>query len=117
MLMHKIVKKFNRLKDTSLTRLILKNTKPVDISNSEYLFIFNQLESNFYLKLYALVACELSKRGIASCFLYKDDLLSPYHPGFNINGFEISNAITVEKRGLISASHRSNLFFEWVIDI
>ena len=117
MLMHKIAKKFNRLKDTNLTRLILKNTKPVDISNSEYLFIFNQLESNFYLKLYALVACELSKRGIASCFLYKDDLLSPYHPGFNINGYEISNAITVEKRGLISASHPSNLFFEWVIDI
>ena len=117
MLMHKIVKLFNRLRDTNLTRLLLKNIKPVDINNSEHIFIFNQLESKFYLKLYALVSCELSKRGIGSCFLYKDDLLSPYYPEFSINGYEISNALAVEKRGLISSTHSSNLFFEWVIDI
>jgi hypothetical protein len=122
MLMHKIVKiikKINRRKDTNLTRLLLKNIKSADINASKHIFIFNQLESTYYLKLYALVSYELSKRGIASYFLYKDDLLSPYYPEFKINGYEISNAMTVEKRGLISSSHssHSNLFFEWIIDI
>jgi len=122
MLTHKIVKiikKINRRKDAHLTRLLVKNFKPVDINNSKHIFIFNQVESNYYLKLYALASYALSRRGIASYFLYKDDLLSPHNPEFNINGYEISNAMTIENRGFISSLHSSNgnLFFEWVIDI
>ena len=117
MLMHKIAKKSRRMIDKHFTSVVLKNILPVAIDSSEYIFIFNQVESEFYLKLYALVSHELAKQGIGSSFLYKDDLLSPYNPEFKINGFEISDAFTVAGRGSVNPAYSRDLVYDWRIDI
>jgi len=115
--MRKIKKKLSRLADNYYTRLLLRNIKPIDINDSEYLFIFNQTISKFIGKLYILVSHELSKRGITSCFQYKNDLWEPYSPQFHIDGYEISNSFTSEKRFCIKSLHGQQLFFKWSVDI
>ena len=117
MLIRKIRKKFNRLADNYFTRLLLKNVKPVDIKNSEYIFIFHQVKSKFNRKLYILVSHELSKRGIPSCFKFKSDLLSSYYPRFDIDGAHISNSFTSKKRFIIEPSHGEQLSFKWKVDL
>jgi len=117
MLIHKIAKKSKRMIDKNFTRDLLKNILPVDIDSSDYIFIFNQVESEFYLKLYSLVSHELSKQGIPSCFLYQDDQLSPYNPKFKINGFEISNAFRIKDRGAVKPAYSRNFVYDWIIDI
>ncbi len=67
-MIRKIKKNLNRLAENYYTRLLLKRIKPVDIKDSEYLFIFNQMASKFTAKLYMIVSHELSKVGLASCF-------------------------------------------------
>lgn len=117
MLTRKIIKRFNRLADYYFTRLLLKNVKPVDIYNSEYIFIFHQVKSKFNGKLYILVSHELSKLGIPSCFKFKNDLVSSYYPRFNIDGEQISNSFTSKKRFIIESSHGEQLFFKWEVDL
>jgi hypothetical protein len=116
-MIRKIRKKISRNSDTKLTRLILNNIKPVDIENSEYIFIFHQIESKFTTRLYVLIAHELSKLGIASCFKYHDDLLSQNFPRFAIGGHDISNSFTINNRFFIKSLHDHKPYFEWQIEI
>jgi len=115
--MRKIIKSFYWLVDTYLTADLLKRIKPVNAQNSEYIYIFCHVNSNFSGKLYALVMHELSKHGIVSFFLFKNHILSPYYPRFDIDGHKISNAFKVEKRKKsIKSSARQRLFFKWKVD-
>jgi hypothetical protein len=114
----KIQKKINRISDHHYTRDLLKKINSVDVERSAYLFVFNQVESNYNFKLYALLSYELSKLGIASFFLYHDDLLGSFDPRFSINGHAISNSLLVENRGAVKPrSKKQGLFFDWRIDI
>jgi hypothetical protein len=115
--MRKSIKFFKGLIDRYLTGVLLKKIKPVDISDSEYIFIFNQVKSSFAEKLYILLASEFAERGIASCFLYKKDLLKPYFPKFSIEGREICNALTVDQKRFVKSKHAEPLFFEWTTKI
>jgi hypothetical protein len=115
--MRKIKKKLSLLTDNYYTHVLLKNIKPIDINNSEYFFIFNQTISKFTGKLYMLALHELSKRRVASCFQYKNDLWEPYSPRFNIDGYEIGNSFISEKRFCIKSWNGQQLFFKWSIDI
>ncbi|MGD2187826.1 MAG: hypothetical protein PVI71_16965 [Desulfobacterales bacterium] len=116
--MRKIIKSFYWLVDNFLTAALLKRIKPVDIHNSEYIFIFSHVKSNYSGKLYTLLLHEFSKQGVASYFLFKNNLLSSYYPRFDIDGHKISNAFTVEKKKrLIKSSDGQRLFFEWAVDI
>ena len=120
MLVPKIKKRFYKLADVYFTRVLLRSIKSIDINNSEFVFIFNHVKGTFAGKLYTLASHELSKHGIASFFLYKNNLLSRHHNRFEINGIEISNAFIVEKKGCIKSltlSNEQGLFFEWKIDI
>jgi hypothetical protein len=113
----RIAKAFNRLIDDYLTTILLKNIKPVNITNSEYIFIFNQVKSSFAEKLYILLAHGFAERGIASCFLYKKDLLAPYFPKFSIDGWEISSSFTVQQKRFVKSKRGDSLFFEWTTQI
>lgn len=115
--MQKILKAYFKLTDKYLARVLLKNIKSVDIGNSEYIFIFNQVISKFTEKLYILISHELSKRGIPSCFLYYRKLLVPYFPHFEIDGYEISNSCISDKKKGIKALKKLPLFFDWSVDI
>jgi capsular polysaccharide export protein len=118
--MRKIVKLLYRLLDNYYTTVLLKNIRSVDIKNSEYIFLFNQVRGTFAGKLYALISHELSKNGIASYFLYKTDISSTYYNRFNIDGYEISNAFILEKERYIKSLTPLNerrLFFEWIVNI
>lgn len=115
--MRKIKKKLSLLADNYYTRVLLKNIECIDTNNSEYIFIFNQTISKFTGKLYILVSHELSKRGIASCFQYKNDLWEPYSPRFHIDEYEISNSFISEKRFCIKSFHGQQPHFKWYVDI
>jgi hypothetical protein len=117
MKIHKIKKKMKihkkklfTLADKYFTNALFKNIKPVNISNSEYIFIFNQVKSSFAEKLYLLLAHGFAERGIASCFLYKKDLLKPYSPKFSIDGWEISNSFTAEEKRFVKSKRGEPLF-------
>jgi len=116
-MIRKIRKNICRNADAKLTRVLLNNIKPVEIHNSEYIFIFHQMQSKFTTRLYILVAHELSKRGIASCFKYHDDLLSPNFPRFDIDGVDISNSFKLDSRFYIKSMHDRQPFFEWQVEI
>jgi len=116
-MIRKFRKKICRNADAKLTRVLLNNIKPVDINNSEYIFIFHQIESKFTTRLYILVAYELSKLGIASCFKYHDDLLSPNFPRFDIDGVDISNSFKIDNRFYIKSLQDRQPFFEWQVEI
>ena len=115
--MHKLIKFCKGSIDRYLTYGLLKNIKPVDISDSEYIFIFNQVKSSFAEKLYILLAYGFAGRGIASCFLYKKDLLKPYFSEFLIDGWAISNSLTVEKKRFVKSKNGEPLFYEWTTKI
>jgi len=115
--MRPIVKLYSKLLDNYYTRVLLKSIKPVGINNSEYIFIFNQTISKFTGNLYILVSHELSKHGIASCFQYKNDLWDPYSPRLDLDGYEISNSFTSEKRFCIKSPNGQQLLHKWSIDI
>jgi hypothetical protein len=115
--MRPIIKLYNKFADNYYTRVLLKSINPIDINKSEYIFIFNQATSKFNGKLYILVSHELSKRGIASCFQYKNDLWEPYSPRFYLDGYEISNSFILEKKYRIKPLPGPQLFFKWSIDI
>jgi len=115
--MCKIVKLFNSFVDNHLSAGLLRSIKPIDINNSEYIFIFNQGKSKFANKLYTLISHELSKHNIATCFLYKDNFLSSYYPPFNINEYKISNSLSLEKNRCVKSLHARELYFEWTVDI
>jgi len=119
--MRKIVKLFYRSLDNYCTTILLKNIRSVDIKNSEYIFVFNQVKGTFAGKLYALTSHALSKRGIASCFSYKNDMFSRYYPRFDIDGHAISNAFIAEKTTRCikpaTALNEGQFFFNWVVEI
>ena len=108
---------YTKLVDNYYTRTLLKNIKPVNINNSEYIFIFNQTISKFTGKLYILISHELSKQRIASCFQYKNDLWNRYSPQVILDGYQISNSFTSEKRFCIKLPNGQQLVHKWTIDI
>lgn len=114
--MRKLAKFFNGLADNYYTAILLKNVKPIDINNSEYLFLFSQVKSSFAEKLYPLVSRELSTKGIPSCFLYKNNMLSHHYPRLHVNGHEISNSFVIENRRFVKSVHGQRLYFAWTID-
>jgi hypothetical protein len=107
----------NGLADNYYTAILLKNIKPIDINNSEYIFLFNQVKSSFAEKLYPLVSRELSTKGIPSCFLYKNNVLSHHYPRLHVNGHEISNSFIIENKRFVKSVHGQQLYFDWTIDI
>ena len=115
--MHKILKSFHKFKDSSLTSLLLKNIRPVDINNAEYIFILNPVHSKFAQKLYTLLSHELSTHGIPSCFLFQNDLLSPYYPKLSIDGHEITNSLDLVEKRFVKLLNRHELFFDWKVEI
>jgi len=117
MLISKLKKEIKKHSDNQCTVEILNDINPVEINNSEYIFIFNQVISKFTEKLYILVSHQLAKRKIPSCFLYYDDLLSKYYPRFEIGEYEISNSCTAKKRKSIRPVKEYPLFFEWTVDL
>lgn len=108
---------YTKFVDNYYTRLLLKNIKPININDSEYIFIFNQTISKFTGKLYILVSHELSKQGIASCFQYKNDVWNRYSPQLILDGYQISNSFTSEKRFCIKSPNEEQLVHKWTIDI
>ncbi len=117
MLAHKLRLKHYKRVDEHLSQKLLKSVQPVDMDNSDTIVIFNQGHSKYIFKLYALMSTELSKLGISSYFLYRDDLLLRHFPDASVNGFQISNAVTTNKQRLITPVHVNSSFFEWDIDI
>ena len=99
--MDKLIKRYNRWLDNYLTRNLLKNITPVDINNAEYIFILNPAHSKFAQKLYTVVSHELAIHGIPSCFLYKNDLLTPHYPRLAIDGREISNSLVLQEKRFV----------------
>jgi hypothetical protein len=73
------------MNDQRLSNRLLQSIRPVDWESSDTIVIFNQGHSKYILKLYTLLSIELSKMGIFSVFLYRDDLLLPYYPDFIVN--------------------------------
>lgn len=116
-MIRKIRKNLNRLAENYYTRLLLKRIKPIDIKDSEYLFIFNQMASKFTAKLYMIVSHELSKAGLASCFQYKNGQWSEYYPRLIIDENEISNSFFSVNRFYIETLREQRLFFKWSLDI
>jgi hypothetical protein len=117
MLVPKIKKKFNALRDPYLTHVLLNDIEPVDIQNSDCIFVFNQVISKFTEKLYILVSHELARHKVASCFLYYKDFLRPHYPRLEIEGFEISNSCVAQKGRGLKPFHELPLFYEWTVDI
>jgi hypothetical protein len=121
MKMLKIKKKLLTWADKYFSTVLLRDIGSVDIDNSEYIFIFNQVKGTFAGKLYALTSHALSKRGIASCFSYKSDTFSRCYPRFDIDGHAISNAFIAEKKTRCikpaTSLNEERLFFDWVVEI
>jgi hypothetical protein len=55
--------------------------------------------------------------GILSFFLYRNDLLLPYYPDFGVNGFQLSSAVTTNKKRYVKSASQNSPFFKWIIDI
>jgi hypothetical protein len=113
----KIKKKVIKRIDKYFTTVLLKNIKPLNINESDYIIVFNELNANFFEKLYILISHQLSQKDIPSCFLYKNDLLKPYYPPFHINGLEISNSINLIDKRSIQPMNKNGLHYDWAIDI
>jgi len=116
MLTPKIRKKINKLEDTHLTRMLLRNIRSVDIQNSKFLVIFHQVKSKFNAKLYILLSHQLAKMGIPSFLKFKNDLVSSYYPRFDVDGEQISESFISRKRFIIEPSDPEKFFFEWNVD-
>jgi len=117
MLAHKLRLKYFNMVDQRLSHKLLKSITPVDMGSSDTIVIFNQGHSKYKVKLYALLSIELSKMGILSFFLYRNDLLLPYYPDFSVNGFKFSSSLTTNKQRYVMPAHPNSSFFEWDIDI
>ena len=116
--MRKIAKYLKLKFQKNLTSLLLKDVKPVDIKDSEYVFIFSPVRIRFYEKLYALISHRLSKIGIASCFPFKNDWSNSAYPGFDVDGLAMNHALIIGKtKRIIKSAHGNELFFEWIVDI
>jgi hypothetical protein len=116
--MRKLIQSYNRLVDHHLTSVLLRNIKPVDINNSEYIFIFNPVRGRYFEKLYILISHQLAQKGVPSFFVYKNDLLQPYYPSLHIDGHEISNSIILKnKQSIIHPLGENQLYFDWIIDL
>ena len=117
MLARKLRLKYYKMVDQRLSRKLLKSIVPVEAKSSDTIVIFNQGHSKYKVKLYALLSIELSKMGVMSVFLYRNDLLVPYYPNFIVNDFQISNAVTTNKKRYVKPTYPNSFFFEWEIDI
>ena len=110
--------KYLRWSDVISTKRLLKNTPRVDIDDSDILFVFSHVRSHYYEKLYTLIAHELSKRGIPSCFLFRSDLLNSYFPNLVIDKQVISNSLFVKTHKVsITDGIGETPHFEWIIDL
>jgi len=79
------------INDNKITNNILNNMKPVN--NSDVLYVFNTGNSNYYKKIYLLLAHQLNQRGQQCMFLYKDHLFNGFFSNININNEQISNSL------------------------
>mgnify|MGYP003566071235 CR=1 FL=1 len=82
MIARKLRLKHYKRVDERLSHKLLKNIKPVDVDSSDTIVIFNQGHSKYILKLYVLLSAELSKMGVLSFFLHRNDLLIPIQSYF-----------------------------------
>ncbi len=117
MLTRKLQLKYFNTIDQRLSHKLLKSIVPADIGSSDTIVIFNQGHSKYKVKLYSLISIELSRMGVLSFFLYRNELLMPYYPDFSVNGFRISNAATTNKKRYVKPLHPNASFFERDIDI
>lgn len=117
MLARKLRLKYYKMVDQRLSHKLLKSIMPVDTGSSDTIVIFNQGHSKYKVKLYALLSIELSRMGILSFFLYRNDLLLPYYPDFVVDDFQLSNAVTTNKKRFVIPAYPNSFFFEWDIDI
>lgn len=117
MLIYRLYNQIKILLDNHSTQEILRKIPFVEINNSEYIFIFNQVISKFTEKLYILVSHQLARQKIPSCFLYNKRQLKSYYPHFEIEGYEISNSCIAKKRKSIRSIKEYPLSFEWTVDI
>ena len=111
-----ILRKFGvvyyQLKDDFLIKKLFEDIEKVNISYSNKLFIFNHRRSAYYLKLYALIAHALSKKGYPSCFLFKDITFDHYFPIIS----NISKKIDTSKISSIKYFEIGNYFPKLIID-
>ena len=117
MLTSKLQLKFFKMVDQRLSHRLLKSFVPPDMGSSNTIVIFNQGHSKYKVKLYSLLSIELSRMGVLSFFLYRNELLMPYYPDFSVNGFQISNAVTTNKKRYVKPVYPHPSFYEWDIDI
>lgn len=113
----KIEKKLNKISENYHNKLLLKKIKYIDIKNSDYLYVFNPVNSKFTRKLYFLIAYELSKNGFPSIFLRKDDSFGSNFPELKIDDTKISNSCVFDKRFTLKTNTDNNLNYEWEIDL
>ena len=110
------LKQYKRV-DEGLSHKLLKSIQSVDMESSDTIVIFNQGHSKYITKLYMLMSIELSRMGILSFFLHRNDLLLPYYPDFSINGLQLSNSVSTDKQRYVMPAQPITPFFEWDIDI
>ena len=142
--LRKIKAGYYQLNDEFFLKKILVDIEPIDLSDSDYLFIFSHRKDAYYLKLYTLIAHALSKKGYPSLFLYKDNLLrrylpdmkkfskkidisdilsiksfevGPYFPRLIMDGKEISNSLREERTWIKISDGKSRMLnYDWNID-
>ena len=101
-----------------ITKSLLAHVKPVDISSSDYLFVFSQEKSSFPRRLFTLIARELSLMDIPSIFLYQNDTISSRFSSLSIDGYQISNSLNYGKaKGDIESNNLNGYYFDWKVDI
>jgi capsular polysaccharide export protein len=118
MLFKKSLKNYRKKIDHCLTDSLLGHICHVDISSSEYLFIFSHEKNSFSKRLFTLVSRELSLMNIPSVFLYQNDSIASRLPTLSINGYQISNSLNYGKtKGAITSANLTELYLSWNIDI
>ena len=115
--MRKLIKNIKKEYENHLTRKILTRIAPTDRDKSDYIFLFNQVNSKFAEKLYLLMAYELAKKNIPSFFLYENAQIKKYLPGLVIDGVAIDHCLRIENKRYVKANFSNRNQHEWHIDI
>ncbi|MCK4799088.1 MAG: hypothetical protein KAT05_17070, partial [Spirochaetes bacterium] len=104
--------------DKQCTLRLLNKIPKLDIHEATKIFFFSSTNIDYYNRLYLLFGYELAKRGIPSCFLFENELISPHFPLFEVDNYQISNSLLVNKRRIhfISKKSQKNIF-DWNVDL
>lgn len=92
-LIRKVHHKYDDLQDKYLTRSLARGISQVGINNANVVYLFSTPRHFYHEKLYMLVAYELAKRGLPSCFIFNNEKQTPVSPELFLDGSRINTSL------------------------